>query len=132
MEHWQIASEPTAHRVLDRSLTVGTAEELEELRGYTQITGHLTIRGANLKDLSPLSELTSILGSLSIIGCHQLRSIRGLQHLNFVGEGILISNNAQLVQLTEFGGLRHVGNNIIVMSNPKLETLRGLWGVTGR
>ena len=69
--------------------------------GCTSILGSLSISGSDINDLSPLSVLTSIGGSLEIYGNINLYNITGLNNLSGPITGnIRFSNNG----ITNFTG----------------------------
>ncbi|MDO5656570.1 MAG: MopE-related protein, partial [Flavobacteriaceae bacterium] len=98
------------------------------------LTGNLTIQGADITDLSPLSSIESIAGGLVILSTG-LTDLNGLQNLISVNSLQISSNNA----LTSFSGLNNLttingnvtigysGNNVLT----SLDGLESLTTVTG-
>lgn len=113
-------------------ITLTTQAEVEEFRAKypdcTNLPGTLEIsslpnqQGA-ITDLSPLSNLESIRGTLSIFGNQQLTSFSGLNNLRSVGDGLQIYENNALVELDGFDQLESVGEDLFILTHPLLEQI---------
>lgn len=89
----------------------------------TSIDGRLIISGAH--DLSGLSQLRGISGSLIIRNSKRLKTLDGLDNIIFVGGNIQISNNDSLVALYAFNQeeMKSIGGELSFLDNPMLTTL---------
>lgn len=85
--------------------TVASSSDAARLSGCTAVEGDLRITGSDLWDLTALSTLRSVSGTLTIAENAHLKSLEGLEHLSRAGA-------------------------VIVTGNPELRTLRGLEGLT--
>jgi hypothetical protein len=83
------------------NITLSTQAEVDAF-SCNEITGNLTISGADINDLSPLSSLTSVGGILYIAYNDALTNLDGLSSLTSVGDFLAISDNSAL---DEFCGL---------------------------
>ena len=88
----------------------------------TSIQGGLYIYGSNIFDLSPLSNITSVAGSLGIGSTEYLENLNGLSSLTHVGGTIYIEYN---YSLTDISALQNVNpesfGNLYIVNNPMLE-----------
>lgn len=89
--------------------------------GCTIITGNVHIASADITDLSPLANITTIGGSLVVYDCANLSSLSGLTNLNQVDDFISIANNAALTEvgfqnLSTFKGVLSIGDNLVLNS----------------
>ncbi len=96
----------------------------------TSIEGDVMINGVDITNLSGLSMLTSIGGSLSIgyyenAGNPNLTSLAGLNGLTYIGSYLLIINNLALTNLSGLNNLTYIGSDLNI-SNNTLSTLAGL------
>ena len=92
---------------------------------YTEVTGSLTISGADIVDLSPLSALVSIGKYLSISDNSALVVVDGFENLTSVGWGIQVWNNSNLVSFSGFEALVLTGDNIDFWYNDSLVDVSG-------
>lgn len=94
-----------------------------------KIIGDVLIQEANpgnITNLSGLSQLTSIAGTLTIRNNQLLENLSGLNQLTFVSVGILIENNTSLTTLQGLNQLVEVGNELIISNNPALNDITAL------
>lgn len=96
--------------------------------GCATILGDMTIGESNggINDLSPLSGITSIDGSLDILGNSGLSSLSGLDNITTIGGNFNLQYNANLTNLTGLGQLNHIGGFFRINENINLENLEGL------
>src|SRR5210317_756635 len=73
------------------------------------ITGNLSISGADIHSLTPLSALTSVRYGLGIEFNPSLTNLSGLSNLTSVG-GLYINNNSALTSLGNLSALASVGD----------------------
>lgn len=93
----------------------------------TQISGNLQINGADITDLSPLSNLTSVSGNFQLWGNSALTSLQGLHNITNVGGILDLSGfNFPLINLNGLSGLQTVGGMVSIQSFPSLVSLQGL------
>lgn len=129
-------------------ITITTREELARLEGCRRVEGDLTVTGLRSRDLSPLSALSLVSGTLTLSmsgtlsGLENLRrvghlsladldvpTLEPLTNLTFLtghGDGQLtILQSPSLRNLAGLGSLRTLGG-IEISGNARLETLAGL------
>ena len=92
---------------------------------YSEVTGSLSISGADIVDLSPLSILTSVGSYISISDNAALLVVDGFENLIDVGGGIYVYTNPQLVSFSGFGALLQTGDNIDFWFNDSLADVSG-------
>jgi hypothetical protein len=112
---------------LDKTCEGGTiASEADATRfaGCTSVRGNLRVSSAELDDLSALSSLRSVSGTLEIAGNPELDDLSGLEQLQQVG-GLSIHDNAGLYQTGGMSSLSEVGQ-LVIVNNPRLNSLQGL------
>jgi len=90
--------------------------------GCTTILGSLYIIGSNITNLSPLSQITSINGTLIIASNTNLTNLNGLQNLQSIGGAVNIVGNSMLPSLSPFNPTI-IGNNIQIGQNAILNTI---------
>jgi len=116
-----------ARRCEVRELAVGTREQLETLRGCTELYGIISISEVpGLTDLEPLRCLTKIDGELTIHANPALTSLRGLDQLAEITERLSIWKNPGLIDLRGLGALTKVEVEFEIWEGDKLESLAGL------
>jgi hypothetical protein len=101
--------------------------------GCSNLNGDVTIRGEDISNLSGLSSVNSIEGSL-IVGMRYggsdfnplLLILDGLDSLQIIGEDLWIEGNLALLSLTGLEGLNYLGGNMLIVENPFLSSLSGL------
>ena len=98
--------------------------------GCTTITGNVSISGSDIVNLSGLSAVTSIGGSLSITYNSLLTSLNGLDAVTSIGGGLSITSNPTLTSLTGLGAVPSIGGYLYIQDNPALTNLEGLGAVT--
>jgi len=92
---------------------------------YSEVTGSLSISGADIVDLSPLSPLTRVGKQLSISNNTALVVADGFENLTEVGWGISVYNNTNLVSFSGFEALGQTGDNIDFWYNDSLVSVSG-------
>ena len=96
----------------------------------TTITGSLTITGADIDDLSPLTGLAFVGGNLVLVSNPMLAELGGLAALVQVGGDLRIQSNAVLASLEGLSALASVGGNLWIRSHAALADLDGLAALT--
>src|SRR5690606_22305418 len=96
----------------------------------TEISGDLYISGSTITDLSPLSNLTSVGGSLGIDSNSNLTNLNGLSNLTSVEGFLQILYNSSLTNLDGLSNLTSVGGNLDIYDNSNLTNLDGLSNLT--
>lgn len=107
---------------------VRTQAELSEFASCTTISGDLTLVGPELTELTPLSRLKRLVGTLEIAENPSLTDLSGLESLQMVRTLRLgaIENLGSLRSLAQASRIR----NIEIRDAPALRSLRGLENVT--
>ena len=86
----------------------------------TELNINLTIDGTNATDLSPLSNISSINGSIYIRNNSNLTSLTGLSNLATIGSNFYLEDNASLTDITGLNALVTVSNNFYIQNNSNL------------
>ena len=94
--------------------------------GCDSVGGDVTISGADISDLSPLTALTSIQGSFIIKDNAALPTLKGLDNLKSITGGLDIHGNSNLVKLNYLIGLTSVQGYVYVYGNTVLTSIEGL------
>ncbi|MEO0436172.1 MAG: hypothetical protein AAF098_04630, partial [Pseudomonadota bacterium] len=101
------------------------------------VTGNLTINGADVTDLSPLQNLSTVNGFMFIGVFAQgqtanalLTNVDGLSGLTAVGSFLSITANTALENLDGLTNLTTV-DRLFISANPLLDNLDGLQGLSG-
>ncbi|MEP0263865.1 T9SS type A sorting domain-containing protein [Dokdonia sp.] len=85
---------------------------------------NVTISGADIVDLTPLSQIISIDDNLTIDNNSQLVSLEGLENLADIGNNLVISNNPMVSSLNGLGGFGF--SSVQIINNDALVNLEGL------
>src|SRR5690606_20292603 len=96
----------------------------------TEVSGILTIQGANITDLTPLSNLTSVGGYFIIGSTSDLNNLDGFSNLTSVGRFLRIESNPNMTNLDGLSNLTSVGGYSYISSNSSLTDLDGLSNLT--
>lgn len=96
----------------------------------TSISGNLIIRGADINDLTPLEELTSIGGYLDIGYNDALTSLAGLENVASVGGSLAIFFNDALTNLSGLENVASIGGDLAIIFNDALTSIAGLENLT--
>lgn len=91
--------------------------------GCSHVFGDLYIENSAHTDLSILSNVRSVSGTLFIGANPRLNSLKGLEQLNSVGQVVLL-NNPELRDLSALSGLSEA-RAITIIGNPRLIGLSG-------
>jgi hypothetical protein len=116
---------------LDRSCEGGaiiSAVAAARFTGCTSVQGSLRVSAPDLEDLSALSALRSVSGTLEITRNPQLDDLAGLEQLVRVGS-LSIRDNPELDDLAGLERLREA-RSVVIEDNAELSSLRGLSGIT--
>ncbi|HKU44818.1 MAG TPA: hypothetical protein VJR89_41955, partial [Polyangiales bacterium] len=113
-----------------------TRPQLDELGGLTCVTQSVMITSTNATDLSGLSSLQKIGGSLSLSSNQSLVSLAGLERLTSVGGQLGIDGNEALTSLAALSSLTSIGGepttppggNVTISNNASLPACWA-WGV---
>lgn len=103
--------------------TLRSAADLERYSGCGAVQGDLTVSAPDVEDLSALSQLHVVTGTLTVTSNPELDDLEGLEGLSVVG-GLEISNNPGLTDLTGLDGL--IDAKRVVISGNGIYTARGL------
>jgi Receptor L domain len=112
--------------------SIHSAADAGNYRACNVVQGDLTVSAADLTDLTALSQLRRITGTLRISESSGLDDLSGLENLTSVG-ALEIHHDTDLDDLAGLEGL-HQAARVEVTDNPELTTLNGLQGLssTGR
>ena len=98
--------------------------------GCIRLNNSLTIRGNDITDLRPLSNLTDVNNSLIITANASLSTLAGLGNLYYVEGDLLIDSNPVLTSIAGLSGLNQVRSTFQISNNPRLTGLTGLSKLT--
>lgn len=91
----------------------------------SQVTGKLSIQGADIQDLSPLNCLEES-NELEISNNPILKNLKGLENFKRCGWKLTLINNAQLEEITSLRNLRNEEASLNIRDNLQLKSLEGL------
>lgn len=94
------------------------------------ITGDLTVSGSGINNLSGLSQIASVGGSVTIYLCNSLQNLNGLNNLTSIGGNLDLTVNTQLTNITALGNLQTIGGSLIFNNDPAITSLIGLDNLT--
>ncbi len=110
--------------------TTDHGDSLDDLSGYTSVTGHLYITSTSLTNLEGLECLTSVGSTLTITGNDFLTNLEGLMNLTSVGADLRIANNDSPTNLVGLENLTSVGTDLYIANNNSLINLAALSNIT--
>jgi len=132
----------------DEGEFVGTAEvysgeDAQTYRGFTRISGNLTISETGMMCLHDFACLTDVGRDVYVYGNDALVDLTGLDNLREVGTAgdstpmgvdnndaapgsVTVSNNSALTDLNGLRGLNWVKSNLLITNNASLQTISGL------
>lgn len=94
------------------------------------LDGNLTLgkmsSDSDIHDLSELDKLSSITGSITLLGMPNLSSLNGLQSLQTIGGDLKVIQNAQLTSLEGLNGLTTIEGNFFLSFQDQMTSLQGL------
>lgn len=88
--------------------------------GCIRLNNSLTIRGNDITDLRPLSNLTDVNNSLIITANASLSTLSGLGNLYYVERDLLIDSNPVLTSIASLSALAQIGNRVNITDNTQL------------
>jgi len=91
-----------------------------------ELNGNVEISGANITNLTGLSVINSIGGTLAIYNNDSLTNLSGLESLTFVGYSLSLWENDTLSDISSLIGLTYVGGQLRISNNDLLANLYGL------
>ncbi len=97
----------------------------------SSVNDNLHINGQYINNLSNLSKVRLIKGSLSIYRSHMLKNLDGLHNLSSIDSGLYIHFNLSLDNITHLSKLEFVGGNIQIFDNENLKNIQGLSNIRG-
>ncbi|MDG5490597.1 T9SS type A sorting domain-containing protein [Psychroserpens sp. SPM9] len=105
-----------------------TQEELDLFasENYEGIEGNLALVFTGITDLSELSTLESVSGSIVIRQNTAVESLYGLHNVAYIGNDLIIDGNQVLGNLDGFEGLSSIGGNLQILNNSQLSSIEGL------
>jgi len=108
--------------------SIHNAGDAANYRACNLVQGDLTVSAADLSDLTALSALRRVTGTLRISESPALDDLGGLENLSSVG-ALEVHHDTDLDDLSGLESLRQAGR-VEVTDNPELTTLNGLQGLT--
>lgn len=106
------------------NLSLASQAEVDAFN-YSEVTGSLTISGADIEDLSPLSVLASVGSYISISDNTALVVVDGFESLTALGGGLFVYYNPNLISFSGFDALTATGDNIDFWFNDSLADVAG-------
>ncbi len=110
-------------------ITVQSDSDLAQLVGVTCVQGDLIIAGTDLTALPQLSTLTTVTGSVYVVGNTALTSLSDLQSVEQIGSICFVQANPLLTDIGAIAKLMRVGS-IEIINNDALTDLSGLSPIT--
>lgn len=104
-------------------------EDLSGISNIATVGKDFFINVTKIKDLSPLSSLTLVGGTLDISGNTILEDVSALSNVTSVG-GLVISYNDKLQNLSGLSNLTSIGGFLDISDNKVLEDISGLSNLT--
>lgn len=124
---WGIQNNALA-QIFNGSLRLSTQADVDNF-DYTQVNGALNIGpmsgDSDIRDLSPLSKLNVVGGSLVISGT-LITNLDGLSNLRLVRSTFLIASNSELLNVDGLSWLEELDTRLEIRNNPKLQNIDGL------
>ncbi len=113
------------------TFVLSTQNEVYELaaRDCRILRGTLNITGEEITNLASLDSVRLVDGTVYLSGITQLSASEGLTGLEVILRSLIITASADLVDLSLFSSLWYVGQDLQVTGNERLENVRGLDGV---
>lgn len=96
-----------------------------QITGDLEIAG-LTIAGSDISDLSGLSSIISIDGTLEIRYNHDLTTLDGLQNLSSIGGKLRFIDNTDLVDFASLTALNSIGSSLELFEMEHISSFQGL------
>lgn len=122
-------TKPFSPRVFEGSVRLQNQQEVEDFgkEGFNIINGWLEIMdqygpATDISDLSPLSGLMEIKGSVRIVRS-QLKNLQGLDKLKTVEGPVQISSNPELVNIQGLEALTSMKGRLTISGHPLLENI---------
>ncbi|MCB0853486.1 MAG: hypothetical protein KDD63_14770, partial [Bacteroidetes bacterium] len=115
-------------QVYTGDLTLSTQAQVNAF-AYSEVTGNLTVSGADITNLDGLAGLNTVEGRLHIRNNPALTSINGLTTLLSIGNWLDISNNPSLTNIDGLSGLTSA-DNVNIGPNDALLNIDGLSSLT--
>ncbi len=112
----------------NEDIVLSSQEDVNNWIGCTELNASLRIQGDDVTDLSPLSTLKKITGSLIIRNSNSLISLNGLNNLS-MANALIIDDNENISDLTALSQLTTLGS-LRISNNKNLSALNGLENLT--
>lgn len=106
--------------LLAQNVELNTQAQVNAFVG-TKIDGYLLIRSGDITDLSKLSSLDTVTGSVFIEYNRKLRNLAGLDSILHIGGTLLIEANTEMDSINAFGLLKYVGGPLVLRNNAVLK-----------
>lgn len=108
------------------NLNLSSQDDVNGAAAYTSVSGSLSISGADISDLGPLSNLTHV-GSYIVIDQNPslITVVDGFSSLTDVDGGIFVYYNDNLTSFSGFNALLQTGDNIDFWYNDSLVSVTG-------
>ena len=118
--------------VYEGNYTIDSQEDIDNFN-YCEITGNLTIEEAvtgDITNLSGLSKLETIGGSLYIKSNSGIINLNGLNNLTAINGSLQLHRNKNLTDLTGLSTVKTVKGNIVITMNHKITSLSAFNSLT--
>jgi len=80
---------------------------------------------ADIFDLSPLSKLLEVTGTVAVVYSPNIQNVDGLKNLNKIGNSFAIEQNSNLLEINGFDNLETIGVAFSIYSNINLKKISG-------
>ncbi|MEM9823625.1 MAG: hypothetical protein AAF985_21245, partial [Bacteroidota bacterium] len=111
-------------------INISSQSEMDAFPDCTTLFGSIFIDGADITDLSPMSNLQMVTGSINIVNTG-ITSLAGLENLTTVGKTLAIVNCDLIPNLIGLDNLTTVNESFNIVQNDLLVNFTGLSTLTG-
>lgn len=125
------------------SIRIESADQIEEIAGYTSITGWLEVFQSDLTCLDFLACMETVGHDVTIFGNEYLTDVTGTDAITALGTAtadlpeldkdgnLVISENDLLVDLNGFNALEQVQGSLLISQNPEMTGISGFDTLVG-
>ncbi len=123
----------SAQSCLPNGITITTQSQINNFNsnypGCTMIGGTLKLNGVGITNLTGLSGIVEIGGSLIVDDCDALLNLNGLNNLESIGDSFYIANNSGLDNFLGLDELISIGGDVEITNNSGFLNCLGLEGL---
>lgn len=118
-----------AELTVNGNLQLGSQADIDAVREqYTKVTGKLQVFGSDVKDLSPLANIDTVLGKFEILLTDSLKTLSGV-NVRYIGSNVYIADNRFLGDIDGLDSVTYIGRDFVILRNDSLKNLDGISNV---